>query len=246
MTSRIENIIKRFLLENEFEIDENRFKFLSVEPYDLHSKMAFRFKVNVILPRENMCYAVPKFDGNIQGILINLWNYIGTQFSYSIDEIFVNGKIPEYPIYVTPEKQKEILSSLNNDVGRIELRGKEFRVDFNTGFRPAKDYFYELSDVNINFYFTVQASSFQENGKPINPNLDKIDDLGAAISGGMNDNDYIRNFVENVIYRILEPDMRVMNVDDLYYNVSFYVNKIDGIEVSGNDWGVYITRELFT
>ena len=62
----------------------------------------------------------------------------------------------------------------------------------------------------------------------------------------MNDNDYIRNFVENVIYRILEPDMRVMNVDDLYYNVSFYVNKIDGIEVSGNDWGVYITRELFT
>jgi hypothetical protein len=246
MVSRLENIIKRFLLENEFEIDGNKFKFTSVEPYDLHSKMAFRFKVDVTLPRENMCYALPKFDKNVQDILINLWSYIGTQFSYSINEILVNGKIPKSEVYITSQKQKEIISRLNNDIGRIELRGREIKVDFNVGFRPNGDYFYELSDVNINFYFIVSASSFQEEGEPINPDLNKIDDLGTAIAEGMNDNDYIRNYVENVIYDVLEPDMKIMNVDDLYYSVSFYVNRIDGIETSSSDWGVYITRELFT
>ncbi len=100
--------------------------------------------------------------------------------------------------------------------------------------------------MNINFYFIVSASSFQEEGEPINPDLNKIDDLGTAIAEGMNDNDYIRNYVENVIYDVLEPDMKIMNVDDLYYSVSFYVNRIDGIETSSSDWGVYITRELFS
>jgi len=255
MSSRLENIIRKFLLQNEFEIDGNKFKFLSVEPYDLHSNMAFKFKVDVILPRENMCYAVPKFDGNVQEILMNLWNYLGTQFSYSIDEILVNGKKPDYPVYITTEKQKQILFELNNELGRVELRGKDIRIDFNAGFRPAKDYFYELSDVNINFYFFVNASSFRElnyelrtppgNEKPINPNLSKIDDLGAALSEEMNDSDRVRNDVDNIIYRVLEPDLRIMNVDDLYYNASFYVNKIDGLQTSGSDWGVFLTRDLF-
>jgi hypothetical protein len=245
MASRIENIIKRFLLENEFEIDGNKFEFLSVEPYDFHSRMAFRFKVNVVLPKEDMSYAVPKFDGNIQGILINLWNYIGTQFSYAIDEILVNGKKPENKIYITPQKQKEILSRLNNDMGRIELRGEDIRVSFNAGFRPAP-YLYELSDVNINFYFHVNASSFQQGGKPINPNIDKIDDLGTALSEAMNDSDSVRNDVDNIIYDVLEPDLKIMNVDDLYYNSSFYVNKIDGIQTLGSDWGVFLSSEFFT
>lgn len=246
MSSRIENIIRRFLLENEFEIDGNKFKFLSVEPYDLHSRMAFKFEVNVILPRENMCYAVPKFDGDIQGILINLWNYLGTQFSYSINKILVNGKTPDNPIYITPQKQKEILTTLNNDIGRIKLRGENITVDFNAGFRPIREYLYWLSDVNIEFYFAIHASSFREDGKPINPNLDKIDDLGTALSEGMNDSDSVRNDVESIIYRILEPDLKIHNVDDLYYNAGFTVTKIDGIDTSGNDWGVYLDRELFT
>jgi hypothetical protein len=245
MSSRLENIIRKFLLQNEFEIDGNKFKFLSVEPYDLHSNMAFKFEVDVILPRENMCYAVPKFDGNVQEILMNLWNYIGTQFSYSIDKILVNGKKPNNPIYITTEKQKEIISRLNNEIGRIELTGEDIRVSFNAGFRAAQ-YFYELSDVNINFYFHVNASSFQEDGKPINPNIDKIDDLGTALSEDMNDSDRVRNDVDSIIYSVLEPDMKIMNVDDLYYNSSFYVNKIDGLQTSGSDWGVYTSRELFT
>lgn len=256
MSNRLENIIRRFLLENKFEIDGNQFKFLSVEPYDLHSNMAFKFKVDVILPRENMCYAVPKFDANIQGIFMNLWNYLGTQFSYSIDEILVNGKKPDNPVYITIEKQKEIISRLNNELGRIELKGKDIRIDFNAGFRPARHHFAELSDVNINFYFEVNASSFRElnyekrtspgNEKPINPNLNKIDDLGAALSEGMNDSDKVRNDVEEIIYRVLEPEMRIANIDDLYYNTGFYVNRIDGLQTSGDDWGVYISRELFT
>jgi len=69
--------------------------------------------------------------------------------------------------------------------------------------------------------------------------------LGAALSEEMNDSDRVRNDVDNIIYRVLEPDLRIMNVDDLYYNASFYVNKIDGLQTSGNDWGVFLTRDLF-
>ena len=246
MNNKLKNIVKKYLLSNDFQTDGNIFQFYFVEPFEIGNKVGFRVKVNVVLSKEDMCYAVPKFDGDIQEILIKIGDYVGQGFSSSIDEILVNGEKPKNPIYITLEKQKELISRLNNDIGRVKLSGKDIKVDFNVTIRPANKIFYELSDVVINFYFDIIASSFRENEKPINPNLDTIDDLGAALSESLNDSDNFRNDVEDIIFRVLEPEMKLKNVDDLYYNAVFFCSKIDGIETSGMNWGYYLSRELFT
>lgn len=246
MNNKLKNIVKKYLLNNDFQTDGNIFQFYFVEPFELCDKLGFRVKVNVMLPKKDMCYATPKFDGDIYEILNKIGDYVGERFSSSIDEILVNGEKPKNPIYITLEKQKELISRLNNDIGRVKLSGKDIEVDFNVAIRPANKIFYELSDININFYFNILASSFRENEKPINPNLNTIDDLGAALSESLNDSDNFGNDVEDIIYRVLEPEMKIKNVDDLYYTAMFFCNKIDGIETSGMNWGYYLSRKFFT
>lgn len=245
MDKKIENIIKRFLTENEFEIDGNKIKFLYVEPYDLHSKMAFKFGVDITLPIKDQSYALPKFSKDVESIIQNLWNYIGTPFSYSEEEMLINGQPPIDSVYISLRKQKEILFKLNEAYDRYVISKKDLHVSFNIGFKSAKDYLYMLSDVQIEFYFAMMCSSFTDkNNMPINPNLNKIDDLGAAISEDMNDEDGFRSGVEDIIYNALESELKISDAD-LYYNAMFYVDKIDGMKTAGSSWGVYLDRSMF-
>jgi hypothetical protein len=39
--------------------------------------------------------------------------------------------------------------------------------------------------------------------------------------------------------------MRIGDVDELYYNSSYIVSKIDGMDTSRNSWGVYLDRSQF-
>lgn len=246
MEKKIENIIKRFLTENEFEIDGNKIKFLYVEPYDMHSKMAFKFGVDITLPIKDQSYATPKFDKDIEGIFHNLWKYIGTPFSWSVEVMLINGEKPIDYVYISPQKQKELLFKLNEEYDRYVIIKKDFHIDFNISIESAKDYLYKLSDVQIEFYFRILCSSFTDkNNRPINPNMNKIDDLGAAISENMNDRDEFRSNVEGIIYDVLESELKINNVDDLYYNAMFYVDKIDGMKTSGQSWGVNLDRSQF-
>jgi len=75
--------------------------------------------------------------------------------------------------------------------------------------------------------------------------MDKIDDLGAAMTEIINDRDGFRNRCDEIIYNVLEPEMRIGDVDELYYNSSYIVSKIDGMDTSRNSWGVYLDRAQF-
>lgn len=245
MDKKIENIIKRFLTENEFEIDGNKIKFLYVEPYDLQSKMLIKFGVDITLPIKDQSYALPKFSKDVEGILQNLWRYLGVPFSYSQEKMLINGEPPIDLVYISPQKQKEILFKLNEEHDRYSIREKDLQFSFNIAFKSAKDYLYKLSDVQIEFYFAMTCSSFTgKNNTPINPNLNLIDELGEAISENMNDRDAFRNDVEDVIYNALESELKISDAD-LYYNAMFYVDKIDGMKTLGSSWGSNLDKSMF-
>lgn len=237
-------LVRKFLIGNVFEIDGFKYKFLSVEPYDLYNNSAFSFQVNVDTPVKGQSYVVGKFDGDIQQILMNLWKYFGVQFSYSIDKIFVNGeKKHERDLYITPQKQKEIVNEINKRINRVYLRTKNINIDFAVSFRIGE---YGMSDVNMSFSFDVSISDIKSDGKSLLPNLDTIDDLSSAIWDDINDNDNLRTDAEEILYEVLEPELHVNNMDDLYYAASFDIVKIDGIPVNPTSWGGYIEREYFT
>ena len=65
------------------------------------------------------------------------------------------------------------------------------------------------------------------------PNLDIADDVAGAILNVMYDTDNLRDEINNVIYDVMADEIDITKVDDLYYQVLFYISKIDGFEVNG-------------
>lgn len=254
MEDNLLKIVRKFLVGNTFDIDGYKYRFVSVEHLEFYSKTTFKFEVNVDTPVKGQSYVVAKMDGDIQNILINLWKYFGAQFSYSIDKIYVNGKNKDdKDIYVSPQKEKELFTTLNNSkltefTKTVHWLNQEnlSKLSCNVAFRPTKEHFYYLSDVNMTFQFALHVSNFKENGVSIYPNMDKIDELGTAMSETFNDSDNFRSQCEDIIYNVLEPEFKVGMMDDLYYYASFIVTKIDGIDTAGDTWGVYLDRSQFT
>jgi hypothetical protein len=64
-------------------------------------------------------------------------------------------------------------------------------------------------------------------------NLKIADDVAGAILNVMYDTDYLRDEINNVIYDVMADEIDITKVDDLYYQVLFYISKIDGFEVYG-------------
>lgn len=234
-------VVRKFLIGQTFEIDGFDYKFIKVEPYDLHSKTAFKFSVNVELPDKDQSYSTPKFDGDIQTILVNLWKYFDISFSYSIEEIFVNGKKGD-EIYVTPQKLKEIERIINDEYTRLYVYSKDFSIDFNTHFKLTN---YYMSDVNMTFVFDISISDIESEGKSIQPKMETIDKLATALWEDINDNDNLRSDGEDILYRVLEPEFKVGSMDDLYYSVYYNIDKIDGIDTDPDSYGGYIKRDYF-
>jgi hypothetical protein len=63
----------------------------------------------------------------------------------------------------------------------------------------------------------------------------------------MFDTDSIREEANNVIYNVMSDEIDIVSVDDLYYQVIYYITKIDGFEVK-RGWGTHydLVPEMFT
>lgn len=245
MVSRIQKIISRFLLENDFKVKGNTYKFIYVKPYDPDNEMSIKIGVNVIMPDNKSSYLKQILENNIEEIFINLSKYVNGTLSYYLEELMVNGETIIGNAYVSPEKQKQILSTLNSRLNNVTIKSNDVLLNFNIGFSPGREFFYRLSDVILEFYFNLKISHLTKNGVDLIPNLNKIDDLSGALTDLLNDDDNFRGSVEDVVYEILEPEIRIGQYD-LYYGVLFYVNKIDGLDTDSYKWGVKLDRSFFT
>ena len=79
------------------------------------------------------------------------------------------------------------------------------------------------------------------------PNLKNADEVAGAIQNVMYDTEYLRDEINNVIYDVMSDEIDITSIDDLYYQVRFYITKIDGFETKGG-WGNHFDLEpdMFT
>jgi hypothetical protein len=231
-------IVKKVLMSHSFEKDGYDYHFLSIETDK--EGWSYNIIVNVVLPEKGKSYATPVFSGHIFEILTNIWKYIGSSFSYS-EKILVDGKEPQHTIFITKEKQREIVTTIRKKVDSVELRTSIGKLKFNIFWKPDEE-FYELNDVYIDFNFHIDISNFLLDGDYVKPNMKLAGDTSGTILNLMYDNDYFKDSINNVIYDVMEGEMDISSIDDLYYQVVYSIGKFDGMEVNQR-WGDYYDLE---
>ena len=223
-------LIRRVLIGNSFNKDGYEYRFLSIDPDD--RELAYNIVVDVTLPKKGQSYATPVFSGHIHDILSNIWKYIGTSFSYS-EKILVDGEDSvKGGVYISPKKQKEVFFTMVREIDHVKIKTDLGNLSFDVSWKPMEK-FYSLDDVYLDFNFNIGISNFILDGDYVKPNLKMADDVAGTILNVMYDTDYLRDEINNVIYDVMADEIDVTKVDDLYYQVLFYISKIDGFEVNG-------------
>jgi len=238
-------IFRKVLMEHSFDKDGYEYHFLSIEPDDAKG-WSYNIVVNVVLPKKGQSYATPVFSGHIHDILTNIWKYVGSNFSYS-EKILVNGKEPiNKGIFISSEKQREVLFTMRKEVKEVTLRTAIGPLTFDIYWRPMEEFYY-LDDVYIDFNFNIEISNFMFDSHYVVPNLKIADDVAGAILNVMYDTDYLRDEINNVLYDVMGNEIDIIGIDDLYYQARYFIIKMDGFEIT-QKWGNYYDLEpdMFT
>jgi len=235
-------VIKKYLSSKIFVEDGFKYKF-----FDIHEKDGAVFMdIDVTLPNPNQSWVEPKFSFDIQNILRQLQGFIGEGFSVSIRTVLNGRDVEDYGYcYVSPEKQIELLEALNSQISKITFTQKIGKTEFNVSWARNKSRNYSLDDSYFNFYFYLELYDLKFDDKSVKPNMDMINDLAGTLNDNLLDKDSFREKAENIIYTVLEPEIKVRDVDDCYFQINTYVNKIDGIKVNPTSSHFSVTPEMF-
>jgi hypothetical protein len=235
----LDKVIKKMLMTKPFHHNGFEYEFTSVELDD--KGWSYDIVVNVTLPEKGQSYATPVFSGHIHEILTNMWKYIDTSFSYS-EKILVDGKEPfSSGLFISEEKQREVLFTMRKEIKEVTIWTAIGNLTFDVYWKPGEN-FYTLDDVYIDFDFDIEIKNFMLDSNYVVPNLDIADDVAGAILNVMYDSDKVREEMNNVVYDAMSNEIDITNVDDLYYQVRFYITKIDGFEVNKR-WGDHYDLE---
>lgn len=222
-------IFRKILMDHSFNKDGYEYHFLSIEKDE--KGWSFNIVVNVVLPVKGQSYATPVFSGHIHDILSNIWKYVGSSFSYS-EKILVDGKEPvNRGVFISTEKQREILSTMRKEIKTAKVWTEIGWLTFDVYWKPMKE-FYQLDDVYIDFNFNIEISNFELNGNYAKPNLNIADDVAGTILNVMYDSESLRDEINSVIYDAMGDEMDIADIDDLYYQVRFFITKMDGFETN--------------
>ena len=240
----LSKVIQKLLINEEFVVGGYTYNFLSVEPDD--EGIFYNFVINVNQPQKGQSYSVTVFSEHIHDILVNFWKYIGTSFSYS-ETLLVDGEEPaKSGVYVSPEKQNQVLVAMRNDIRRITLNSDIGRLSFSIYWKPFEPQFYIMDDNYLDFRFFIELSNFELNNNPVRPNLDIADEVAGAVLEMMRDSDPFRNQCDEVLYSVLGDEIDISNTDDMYFQVMYYASKLDGFHVEPKWHHMNLEPEMFT
>ena len=244
--SNLSKITKKVLMSQSFFEDGYEYQFVSVEE-DKEFDGAFNLTVNVILPKKRQSYATAVFSNGIHKILENIWGYIGSSFSYS-EHILVDGEEPvKDGVYISPEKQNQLLFELRKRIKRADIITNNKNVlSFDVYWTRNDKEFYRYHDVYIHFYFNIDIANFKFDDKRVIPNLEIADDIAGVISDNLYDDDSFRSRVDDVMYSVMKDEIDLHNIDDMYLEGLWYVRKLDGMEVFPSFKGQDVTDKMFT
>jgi hypothetical protein len=245
--SNLSKITKKVLMSQSFFEDGYEYQFIKVEE-DEEFDGAFDLTINVILPKKGQSYAIAVFSYGIHKILENIWGYIGSSFSYS-ERILVDGKEPaKYGIYISPEKQNQLLFELRKQIKRTEIITNNKNVlSFDINWTRDDREFYKQDDVYVRFYFFIDLSNFKFDDKRVIPNLEIADEIAGVIGDDLYYNDSFTNRVNDIIYSVMDDEINIGNIDDMYFEGSWLIRKLDGMEVFPTFFnGQDMTDKMFT
>lgn len=233
--------IRKILLSQSYFESGFEFQFIDVTL----DEDKFNITVNVILPKKGQSYVIELFSKYIHKIINNVWKYIGESYSYS-ERIFVDGKEPvKGGLYISPEKELEVLDTVRREISRAEINTKKNNLSFNIEWKRANGNFYQLNDVYIDFYFYIGLSNFEINGRKVTPSIKLSDEIAGIMSDNLYDSDSFRSELDEILYTSLRDEVNLLNVDTLYIEGMWYVTKIDGFEVVPTMRGNEISDEMF-
>lgn len=242
-------IIKKYLSSQTFNEDGFIYTFEQI----FEKKGAVYAVVDVKLPNPKQSWVATKFSHDIQNILYNLNRFIGESFSFSIKTTINGVDVENYKYcYVSPERQNEILESLNSNLSKITINNRngyynnlktEFKIQWS---KPDKN-FYVLEDTDFSFLFNLWLYDFNFLEKDVKPKEEMVDDMAGLLGSELMDSDDFRQRAEDIIYYILEPELKIQKIDDIYISISTNINRIDTYDANQN-WnsGVKISSEMFT
>jgi hypothetical protein len=243
--SNLSKIAKKVLMSQSFFEDGYEYQFVKVELDE--DNLSFNITVNVILPKKGQSYATAVFSNGIYKILDNIWGYIGSSFSYS-EHILVDGEEPvKSGIYISPEKQNQLLFEIRKRIKRADIITNNKNVlSFDVHWIRNDKEFYRFHDVYVHFYFFIDLSNFKLNDKRVIPNLEFADEIAGVVSDNLYDDDSFRSRVDDVMYSVMKDEIDLHNIDDMYLEGLWHVRKLDGMEVFPSFRGQDVTDKMFT
>ena len=246
--SRNVSIVKKFLMSQPFYEDGFEYQFISVEPEE---DWAIKFTVNVILPKRGQSFVVEKFSYDVGNIIENASRYTGEKISYT-EYILIEGKpIPENGVYINPEDCDEIIRSLNENVKKVTLSNdkdvSDVRAKISFSRNKERDKFYMMdSHQYLDFFLIYDIGRIEYNNTPVRVSEKMFDDFGEVFNEKLQNSSRFRDELQNIIYSVLEPSMKINNID-VFINAQYWINKIDGMEAlsTGNSFKTEFVPEMF-
>lgn len=240
--SNIRKFIEKILLKESFYEDGFEYQFIKVTADS--ENLGYDILVNVVLPKKGQSYATSVFSGHIYNFLNNMWKFIGSSFSYS-EKILVDGEEPvNNGLFISLEKQRAVISTIRKKVQEITLKTAIGLLTFDVNWKPTEIY---LEGSYISFSYHIEIKNFILDSHYVVPDLKNADEVAGAIQNLMYDTDYLREQINDVIYDVMSNEIDITSVDDLYYQVQFFITNINGFETRGG-WGDHfdLEPEMFT
>jgi hypothetical protein len=152
-------------------------------------------------------------------------------------------------MFISDEDKRKIFENLSK-INEISILNNNIKFKSKVSFKEPKNYpWYKNSYEGPIITFSYDIYDIRVNGERPGPNFgkdgEKIDILAQNINELLLDSERFREDVEEAVIVVLEPSMRILDGDDMYYTAYYYIDKIDGIKTADNVWGDF-TYDLFT
>ena len=240
---RYYKVIKNFLESQTFFVDGFGYDFKNIEQKD----GAVFLEVAVTLPKPGQSWVASKFSWDINGILQNLQGYIGEGFSVSIMTTLDGVDVEDLGYcFVSPEKEREIVTVLNKNFGLFETTAFSSRqeMEMNMSYRKTPNFYYLDGDY-LQFDLDTRVKRIKLGQELVKPDINKIDLIAGTIYEKLMDSDF-RSEVEGEIFSVLESEIKIREVDDCYIAVYLHINGIDGFPTVQREEYYDFVREWFT
>ena len=240
-----DKLINKLYVGKTIKKDRFSYEFISSSINSDYNRVNIR--INVITPKKGQSYFKGALENDVREIISkNVEPFIGKTL-YNL-YFYVDGHDYE-DIFISDEDKRKIFENLSK-INEISILNNNIKFKAKVSFKEPRNYpWYQNGPEGLEINFSYDIYDIRVNGERPGPNFGKdnkkIDILAQNINELLLDSDRFRDDVEEAVIVVLEPSMRILDGDDMYYTAYYYIDKIDGIKTADNVWGDF-DYDLFT